>query len=69
MSQEGSQAFLMVTQRKPVRVVVGGESFLVKIRLLVIALWYVCITEGVMHWVYGIKDIHHKYIWGLCHKN
>ena len=30
----------------------------VLIRGLVTALWYVCITGGVMYWLYGIKDIH-----------
>ena len=30
----------------------------VLVRGLVTALWYVCITGGVMYWLYGIKDIH-----------
>ena len=30
----------------------------VLVRGLVTALWYVCITGGVMYWIYGIKDIH-----------
>ena len=30
------------------------------VRGLVTALWYVCITGGVMYWIYGIKDIHHE---------
>jgi uncharacterized protein YoxC len=30
----------------------------VAVRGLVTALWYVCITGGVMYWIYGIKDIH-----------
>ena len=32
----------------------------VLVRGLVTALWYVCITGGVMYWLYGIKDIHHE---------
>ena len=32
----------------------------VLVRGLVTALWYVCITGGVMYWIYGIKDIHHE---------
>ena len=30
----------------------------VLVRGLVTALWYVCITGGVMYWIYGIRDIH-----------
>ena len=32
----------------------------VLVRGLVTALWYVCITGGVMYWIYGIKDIHQE---------
>lgn len=30
----------------------------VLVRGVITALWYVCITGGVMFWIYGIKDIH-----------
>ena len=32
----------------------------VLVRGLITALWYVCITGGVMYWIYGIKDIHQE---------
>ncbi len=56
LSQEFTAAGKMAA--KQIREAGKPDWLEVAVRGLVTALWYVCITGGVMYWIYGIKDIH-----------